>query len=88
MATGITPDNEHFIEEAIASGRFSSRDEALNKAIRLLREEAHFGPQPNGPQTLPADKWIEEVRSWAASHRRLDHHVDDSRESTYAGRGE
>jgi hypothetical protein len=28
------------------------------------------------------------IREWAASHPRVEHFVDDSRESIYAGRGE
>jgi hypothetical protein len=37
---------------------------------------------------LPPAKWSEEWHAWAASHKRPDHVVDDSRDSIYAGRGE
>lgn len=37
---------------------------------------------------LSAEQWCSEWRVWAASHRTLDHVVDDSRETIYAGRGE
>ena len=32
--------------------------------------------------------WSKALREWAASHPRVDHFVDDSRESIYEGRGE
>ena len=88
MVAQITQENEHYIDEAVASGRFSSRDEVLNTAIRLLREDSCYGKLECGTESLPADKWIEQVRAWAASHRRVDYPIDDRRESIYAGRGE
>jgi Arc/MetJ-type ribon-helix-helix transcriptional regulator len=33
----ISPDNEQFLDQAIADGRFANRSEALDVAIRLLR---------------------------------------------------
>ncbi len=88
MIVQITQDNEHYIDEAVASGHFSSRDEVLNTAIRLLREDSCYGKHDSGTEPLPVDKWIEQVRAWAASHRRVDYLIDDRRESIYAGRGE
>ncbi|MEX0979084.1 MAG: hypothetical protein WDZ48_09545 [Pirellulales bacterium] len=43
MAASISPDNERFLEKAVADGRFTDRGEALDEAIRLLRrrEELH-----------------------------------------------
>jgi predicted DNA-binding antitoxin AbrB/MazE fold protein len=34
------------------------------------------------------EEWSKALREWAASHPRVEHFVDDSRESLYAGRGE
>ena len=34
------------------------------------------------------DAWLARFDAWAASHPRLGHDIDDSRESIYAGRGE
>lgn len=43
MAASISPDNERFLEKAVADGRFADRGEALDEAVRLLRrrEERH-----------------------------------------------
>ena len=38
MATNLSPENEQFIEHIIASGLFHDRDEALNRAVELLKE--------------------------------------------------
>ena len=37
---------------------------------------------------LSPEEWVQSLEEWAASHPRLDHFVDDSRESIYAGCGE
>jgi hypothetical protein len=34
------------------------------------------------------EEWSKAFREWVASHRPVDHFVDDSRESIYAVRGE
>ena len=41
MSTDISPENEAFIRQAVANGRFESRQQALDQAVRLLREEAN-----------------------------------------------
>jgi antitoxin ParD1/3/4 len=38
MSTDLSPSNEQFIENALASGAFGSRDELLDAAVELLRE--------------------------------------------------
>ncbi len=40
MPTQFSPENEAFIQRGLASGRFESREQALDEAVRLLREEA------------------------------------------------
>ena len=83
----MSTDSVSFIDEAVASGYFTSREAAIDEAIRLLRQEIqHNGSTP--PTNLTADEWCDRLDSWAASHRTLAHEADDSRESIYAGRGE
>ena len=36
----ITPDNERFIRDLLAEGRYKDRGEVLNEAVRLLRDNA------------------------------------------------
>jgi Arc/MetJ-type ribon-helix-helix transcriptional regulator len=39
MSGEISPTNELFIEQAIVAGRFSDRNELLDAAVSLLRDE-------------------------------------------------
>ncbi len=39
-STDISPENEEYIRQAVADGRFESRQQALDQAIGLLREDA------------------------------------------------
>lgn len=40
------------------------------------------------PPGFSAEERSKAIRDWAESHPRVEHFVDDSRESIYAGRGE
>lgn len=42
MATDISRENEDFIEQEIASGRYRDRAEALDAGIALLRQQKSF----------------------------------------------
>lgn len=39
MATQLNPQNEQFIQQALADGRFPDRESLLNAAVDTLREE-------------------------------------------------
>ena len=87
MTTTISAENEQFIQQAIADGRFASRDAALEHAVRLLREETDVnGRHDDVSESM--DEWIADLRQWAASHRHVAHPVDFDRDAIYAGRGE
>lgn len=60
----------------------------VREAVEEKLAEPGEGAEGTGRASLTADQWIAELRAWAASHRRLNHFVDDSRESIYAGRCE
>jgi Arc/MetJ-type ribon-helix-helix transcriptional regulator len=78
---------EQFLDEIVGSGRFPSRQEAIEEAIQLLRREI----QQNGQMasdSLTASQWCERFERWAATHRPLVDEADDSRESIYSDRGE
>lgn len=36
----LSPDNEKFLENAVANGEYQDRAEALNEAVRLMRARA------------------------------------------------
>lgn len=40
MKFELSPDNEKFLENAIANGDYQDRAEALNEAVRLMRARA------------------------------------------------
>ncbi len=42
MNADITPENEHFLEHAVAVGMFHDRGEAINTAIELLKRRAEL----------------------------------------------
>jgi len=92
MVNGISPDNEAFLQQAVAAGQFPSREAALDEAVRALREKtepvkAVSGKESDGKR-MSAEEWINDLRAWSASHPYSTHFVDDSRESIYEGRGE
>ena len=45
-------------------------------------------PAPVDAGTIPFDQWILKFNEWIASHKPVQHFVDDSRESIYEVRGE
>jgi Arc/MetJ-type ribon-helix-helix transcriptional regulator len=60
MAASIPPDNERFLDQAIADGRFADRGEALDEAVRLLRRrEELVRAVEAGVDELDAQKYAE-----------------------------
>ena len=37
MSSNLSPENEQFLERAVSVGMFQNRDEALDRAVELLR---------------------------------------------------
>ena len=83
----ISVENQRLLEEIVASGRFRNPTEALDEAIRLLKNDVQQNGDQSADKLTPAE-WCDWFEAWAASHPRLPHEADDSRESIYAGRGE
>jgi hypothetical protein len=50
--------------------------------------EQMVSDKPGAAGALSPEQRAAEWRAWTESHPRIDHIVDDSRESVYAGRGE
>lgn len=62
MAIDISPDSERYIDEAVKSGTYNSRQEAMTEAVELLkrrdklRADVHAGiKQAEQGELLPAD---------------------------------
>lgn len=84
MTTNVSAENEQFIRQAIADGRFANWDEVINEAVLRMREESAIAPtERNGVK-----QWADDLRAWAASHRGVAQSVEYDRGSIYAGRGE
>jgi hypothetical protein len=82
----LPPETERLLQE-----KACRRGQSLERYLEeLAMQEAQQSKEnPAVPVVeLPAERWVAELRAWAASHRRLDTLADDSRESIYEGRGE
>jgi hypothetical protein len=88
MVTGLSSENERYLEQAVSAGVFPTREAALNRAVEALREKTKAVPSKVIQPKLSGEEWAQAFREWAASHPRTTHFVDDSRESIYEGRGE
>jgi hypothetical protein len=53
----------------------------------IVKEEIAVAPEVKSP-VPPPSSYAERLQAWIALHPVLDHPIDDSRESIYAGRGE
>lgn len=70
------------LDDLIASGRFQSRVEALERALQLLEHEmARDRPKVE----IGSEEWCRRFQEWADSHPPVDHYVDVSRDSIYSG---
>jgi Arc/MetJ-type ribon-helix-helix transcriptional regulator len=85
MTNNVSAENERFIRQAVAEGRFANWDEAINEAVHLLREESSDAEQhSDGPDS---QAWAADLRNWAANHRRVEQPVDFDRSGIYSDRG-
>lgn len=76
---------------AVLEARLHEQAAATGKDVSTLVREAveeKFAAAPTDPNDLPYDQWLKRFNEWIASHKPVNHFVDDSRESIYAGRGE
>jgi hypothetical protein len=75
-AAGVGQTVEQFLQ-ALATR------EVMSSSATEPKPEIGYPPGMESPEV-----WVTKFREWAASHPRVDHFVDDSRESIYEGRGE
>jgi plasmid stability protein len=54
----------------------------------VVTEEVAEEPMPTPRASRSSAKYAERLKAWIDLHPVLDHVIDDSRESIYAGRGE
>jgi hypothetical protein len=88
MISDISPENSAFLDFVVATGKFASREAAIDEAVRIMRECQSPSGVTMSERKKSAEQWIKDLREWAASHPPVTHFVDDSRESIYEGRGE
>lgn len=85
MTLDIPSQYEAILQDAVSSGAFASKEEALKHALDLLAVEQRAPVQKT---KLSHQDWMKKVREWSESHGDVSHFIDDSRESIYEGRGE
>lgn len=87
MTLNIPAEYQQVINQAVASGMFTTAEDAVKHALGLLAEEqAEVSGKPQPAETDAADR-IGAIRRWSASHDEVTQVVDDSRESIYQDRG-
>ena len=60
MSIELTPDNEHFLAEEIATGTFLDRNDALNAAVSFLKErKALLARLDEGRRQLDSGDYVE-----------------------------
>ncbi len=91
MTIEISAENLAKIDAAVASGAFASREEAVGAAIDRglpspLVERSGQRVHPLHSQSKEeVDAWVRGFDKWIDSIPKVDHRVDDSRESIYSG---
>ena len=85
MTFDVPHEYEQVINQLVASGAFTSSDEALHHALGLLADDLQT-PVSHSVNEDP-QQWSERFRRWAAAHPANDHFVDASRDGIYEGRG-
>lgn len=92
MATvNLPPAVEQKLKERAATSGQTLEEYLLRLAVREAEapEPAASGPAIAYPPGFSSpEERSKAIREWAASHPTVEHFVDDSRESIYAGRGE
>jgi len=86
MPITLSPENEELLKEAVSSGHYRDRDEALATALKLLYARDKNGSAEDS--VLPPKEWIERFRIWSRKNRQGNPDLDDSRDSMYGDRGE
>ncbi len=76
MATNLSPENEQYIQQAVAAGLYHDRGEALNRAVELLKRreqlirDVNLGiEQLERGEGMPLD--IEEIKATVRNKSKL-----------------
>jgi Arc/MetJ-type ribon-helix-helix transcriptional regulator len=84
MTISISAQSDRILEDAVNSGLFKDKQEAITAAIGLLSEKADV----ENSTPLTGNSWKERFRRHLANTpASAAVQVDDSRESIYEGRG-
>ncbi len=78
MSSNISPENERYLEDAVARGVFPSRGDALNSAVELLKRQEQLVRDVNAGiaeidrgEVLPLD--MEEIKTARRAWRSEKH---------------
>lgn len=86
MAMSVSPSNEQFLNDLVASGEFPSQGEALTAAIRLLQQQTACANSAEC-EVLSPEPWRKEFDRITESRAGGNPQMDDSRDSIYGDRG-
>ena len=73
--------------ENVLSRRAATAGTDLATFVRQVVTESLIDADEDQPRTISPAEFSRRLDSWIALHPVLDHPIDDSRESIYAGRG-
>jgi len=82
----ISPENEKLLSDVFSTGLFESEEEALSRALQLLKESTN-GKNGQGGDVLARDEWLKEFDQITATRTGGNPEMDDSRDSIYGARG-
>ncbi len=85
VTANLSPEDEQFLQDAVASGRYRTEQEALAAAVKLLRNSQQRSPVKSEPSR---EERLTKLREWMSRPRPGNPNLDDSRESIYEGCGE
>jgi antitoxin ParD1/3/4 len=73
MSTGLTPENEQFVSDAVQSGSYSSREAVLDEAIALLRQREELRRKINaGIEQIERGETVDGDEVFSRLRRRID----------------
>ncbi|MEQ8846644.1 type II toxin-antitoxin system ParD family antitoxin [Botrimarina sp.] len=89
MTLNLPPDAQRFLSQVVASGRYSSAEDAVSAALRLLGERTEVVTPAEGQDSPEREEAIQALNEWTRRRTYGGHAaMDDSREAIYDGRGE
>ena len=73
MSTGLTPENEQFVSDAVQAGSYTSREAVFDEALTLLRQREELRRQVNvGIEQIERGETVDGDEVFARLRNRID----------------